>query len=97
MDGKLHRLPLGIISTFRCSWEFLIETTEGIAPVKVPTLDKHWAIPLPLCSLYFGGTLICGEMSVFEKVAVQGKNKQQTKEKTWNEKFLSLYITLPNT
>jgi len=34
---------------------------------------------------------------VFEEVAVHGKNKQQTKEKTWNEKLLSLYITLPDT
>lgn len=96
MDGKLHRLPLGIVSTFKCSWEFLIETVEGIAPVKVPTLDKHWAISVPLFSLYFGGTLIHGEMSVFEEVAVQGKNSKQRK-KTWNEKLLSLYVTLPNT
>lgn len=35
-------------------------------------------------------------MSVFEEVAVQGKNSKQRK-KTWNEKLLSLYVTLPNT
>lgn len=37
MDGKLHRLPCGIISTSRCSWEFLIETRGRTDPVKVPT------------------------------------------------------------
>lgn len=95
MDGELHRPPLGFISTFICSWEFLVETALGIAPVKVPT--KHWAIwfvTLPWWHLnpqrdicVWGG--ICVSL-VFQQTSQEKKKKR-------NEKLLSLCITLPNT
>lgn len=55
----------------------LIETTGVIAPVKVPTLDKHWAISVALCGLCLGGTFIHKETSVFKYIGVQGKSKQR--------------------
>lgn len=49
--------------------------------MQVPTLDKDRAVSVPPCSLYFGGTLIHGETSVFEEVAFHGKkaNRKQRK------------------
>lgn len=98
MDGELHRPPLGFISTFICSWEFLVETALGIAPVKVPT--KHWAmwfVTLPQWHLnpqrdicVWGGEEAFVFHLFFSKQAKKKKKKR-------NEKLLSLYITLPNT
>lgn len=34
---------------------------------------------------------------MFQEVAVQVENTTKKGKKTWNEKLLSLYITLPNT